>query len=80
MKEKGIDMAFRIPQPLDMTTMKKQPDLVVFMDKETETAAFPDSKREVWDIPDPLGKALDNFRNVRDNIEEKVKEMIAAIS
>ena len=79
MKEKGIDMAFRIPQPLDLTVLKKQPDLVIFMDRETENAAFPESKRQVWDLPDPSGKALDYFRNVRDDIEEKVKEMIARI-
>jgi arsenate reductase len=82
MKENGIDMAFRIPQLLDMATLKKQPDLVIFMDRETETAAavFPESKRQVWDLPDPSGKALDYFRDVRDDIEEKVKEMIARIS
>lgn len=36
-------------------------------------------RREAWDIPDPKGLSDDEFRRVRDLIETKVKELLAAL-
>jgi len=32
-----------------------------------------------WEIPDPYGRSIDSFRNVRDMIERKVLELLAEL-
>jgi protein-tyrosine-phosphatase len=37
-------------------------------------------RHEEWDIPDPKNLPADEFRGVRDRIEEKVKELLASLA
>lgn len=37
-------------------------------------------RREDWDIPDPKDLSLDEFREIRNQIEQKVKKIISAIN
>jgi arsenate reductase len=34
------------------------------------------AKRQDWDLPDPIGKSIDFMRNVRDEIEKRVIDLI----
>jgi arsenate reductase (thioredoxin) len=36
--------------------------------------------REDWQIPDPKHMSMDEFRNVRDIIEDKIKNLLARLS
>jgi protein-tyrosine-phosphatase len=38
--------------------------------------SHPSEKVIEWEIPDPKGKSLDTFRNIRDMIEEKVRTLL----
>jgi len=75
MKEKGIDLSARRPKslndlpPIDM-------DYLVTMGCEETCPAVLAKKIIEWDIPDPKGKSIDVFRNVRDMIEEKVRALL----
>ena len=75
MKEKGIDLSARRPKslndlpPIDM-------DYLVTMGCEETCPAVLAKKIIEWDIPDPKGKSIDVFRNVRDMIEEKVGALL----
>jgi len=76
MREKGIDMEFRRPKPvLDIMTTEP-PALVITMDAETECTLFPEVAGEVWRLPDISKKSGDLIRQVRDEIENKVNDLI----
>jgi len=42
-------------------------------------AAVPARRREEWDIPDPKEMPPERYRQVRDLIERKVKELLASL-
>ena len=48
------------------------------MDKESCPALFVDDIDD-WDIPDPKGKPLHEVKILRDQIERKVKELVAQL-
>ena len=76
MKEKGIDMAFRIPGTIDEVLGDTMPDIVVNLDKRNDHPQIDGAESIVWDLPDPAEKDLDFLRSVRDEIEDKVMELV----
>ncbi|MFC1567228.1 NAD(P)H-dependent oxidoreductase [Thermodesulfobacteriota bacterium] len=79
MQEKGIDMAFRSTRALNEAISETQPDMIVTMGCGEECPLVPGAKMLDWDLPDPAGKPLDFMRNVRDEIEQRVKDLIGEI-
>ncbi len=78
MKEKGIDLSGRRPKGLnDLPPVEM--DYLVTMGCEEVCPAVPAKKILEWEIPDPKGKSIDVFRNVRDTINDKVKGLLAEI-
>ncbi len=77
MREKGLDMAYRIPKSIDDAVSGGEPDLIVTMGCGDSCPMFPGVKNVAWDLPDPAGKPIDFMRQVRDEIERKVKKLIA---
>jgi len=80
MEEKGIDMAFRIPRTIDAAISNNPPDVIVTMGCGEECPFVPGARRKDWDLPDPAGKPIEFMRNVRDEIEKHVKNLITEIS
>lgn len=76
MAEKGIDMGFRITRFLDKAASELQPDMIITMGCGEACPFIPGMQRLDWDLPDPAGKSMDVMRNVRDEIEKKVKALI----
>jgi arsenate reductase len=75
MKEKGIDLSARRPKGLnDLPPIEM--DYLITMGCEETCPAIPAKKIIEWEIPDPKGKSLDTFRNIRDMIEEKVRTLL----
>jgi protein-tyrosine-phosphatase len=75
MKEKGIDLSARRPKGLnDLPPIEM--DYLITMGCEEACPAIPAKKVIEWEIPDPKGKSLDTFRNIRDIIEEKVRTLL----
>jgi protein-tyrosine-phosphatase len=79
MAEKGIDMAYQKPKSLEDVTGHGEPDLIVTMGCGDVCPMFPGVKTVTWDLPDPAGEPIDFMRQVRDEIEKKVKELITTI-
>jgi protein-tyrosine-phosphatase len=78
MKEKGIDLSEKRPKSLNDLPPIEMDYLVTMGCEETCPAVL--SKRILeWEIPDPKGKSIDVFRNVRDTIEKKVKTLLKEI-
>ncbi|MBW1707624.1 MAG: NAD(P)H-dependent oxidoreductase [Deltaproteobacteria bacterium] len=76
MREKGIDMAFRKPKSIEDAASIGKPGLIISMGCEDACPLFPGVKNGDWDMEDPAGKPLDFMRQIRDDIERRVIELI----
>lgn len=74
MKEVGIDISNQYPKKLD--DIPSYIDYLITMGCNVECPYVPCKVREDWGLDDPVGKPLDEFRKVRDQIEKKVIELI----
>jgi arsenate reductase len=78
MKEKGIDLSGKRPKGLnDLPPVEM--DYLVTMGCEETCPAVLAKKIIEWEIPDPKGKSIDVFREVRDIIENRVKALFEEI-
>ena len=78
MKEKGIDFSNKRPKGLNDLPPIEMDYLVTMGCEETCPAVLSKNILE-WDIPDPKGKSIDVFREVRDLIENKVRTLLKEI-
>jgi protein-tyrosine-phosphatase len=76
MAEKGIDMAFLTPRPLEATIEQFQPDTIVTMGCGEECPYVPGVTRLDWDLPDPGNESIAFMKKVRDEIAEKVSKLL----
>jgi len=75
MREKGIDLSSRHPKGLnDLPSIEM--DFLVTMGCEEACPAVLSKRIIEWAIPDPKGKPMDFYREVRDLIEEKVRALL----
>ena len=79
MAEKGIDMAFLVPRPLEETIEQFQPDIIVTMGCGEECPYVPGVARLDWDIPDPGNESIAFMKKVRDEITEKVPDLLNSL-
>ena len=79
MAEKGIDMAFRIPQSIENAVADSKPDMIVTMGCGEACPFIPGAERLDWDLPDPAGRDLAFMREVRDRIEASVLTLLEKI-
>jgi arsenate reductase len=74
MAELGYDLSSHYSKSLD-DIPKIKFDYVVTMGCGDECPFIPAEHHEDWDLPDPKRLPLDEFRKVRDQIRERVKEL-----
>jgi protein-tyrosine-phosphatase len=74
MAELGYDLGGHRSKSLDEIPKVKY-DYVITMGCGDECPFIPAGHHEDWEIPDPKALPLDEFRKVRDLIEERVKEL-----
>jgi protein-tyrosine-phosphatase len=79
MQEKGIDMAFRKTRFLDQAISELQPDIIVTMGCSEECPVVPGVQIQDWDLPDPAGRSIEFMRNVRDEIEKRVNDLVKSM-
>jgi multimeric flavodoxin WrbA len=78
MREKGIDMAFRKPKSIEEAARLVKPDLIISMGCEEACPLFPGTRNQEWPVPDPAGKPIEVMREIRDEVEERVRRLIEA--
>lgn len=78
MKEKGIDLSGKRPKGLNDLPPVEMDYLVTMGCEETCPAVLAKQVVE-WQIPDPKGKPIDFFREVRDIIENRVEALFEEI-
>lgn len=74
MREVGLDIAGRKPKRLTVE-MQLHADWAVTMGCGDSCPYVP-TTIDAWDIPDPAGRPIDAVREIRDLIEQQVKELV----
>ena len=54
-------------------------DVVITMGCGDACPFYPGKRYEDWELEDPAGKSIETVREVRDEIEGRVKELLASI-
>lgn len=78
MREIGIDIDARVPQRLS-DELARSADLVVTMGCGDECPYIPGTRYLDWDLPDPSGRPLTEVRAIRDEIDRRVRRLLADI-
>ena len=78
LKEKGIDISMNKPKAINQQ-MAQTADLIVTMGcNDQGICPGPFFKPTVdWKLEDPKGKSIEKVREIRDDIERRVKQLIA---
>jgi arsenate reductase len=79
MRELGIDLSGRTPRSLTRE-LAEQADVVVTMGCGDECPYIPGKRYIDWDLADPAGRALDEVRAIRDDIERRVSELLGELA
>ena len=78
MKEIGIDITKQRPKSLTMKIVEEA-DVVVTMGCWAEVCRMIPKRVEEWKIEDPAEKSMDKFREVRNEIRERVERLIKTL-
>jgi arsenate reductase (thioredoxin) len=79
MAEIGLDISREFPKPL--TTGKVQAaDIVITMGCGDACPIYPGKRYEDWDLPDPAGLDLAAIRPIRDDIDLRVRDLLAELT
>jgi arsenate reductase (thioredoxin) len=79
MAEIGIDLDGAHPKLLTTDAVKAS-DIVVTMGCGDTCPVFPGKRHLDWNLTDPAGKTLDQIRPIRDDIEQRVRTLVAELS
>jgi arsenate reductase len=79
MREVGVELDGRVPHPLERADADWA-DVVVTMGCGDACPVVPGTRYVDWELPDPAGKPLVEVRAVRDEIEHRVRELVAELS
>ena len=78
MKEAGIDIADELPKPWTDEALRAA-DVVVTMGCGDACPVIPGKRYEDWELADPAGRPIEGVREVRDDIEGRVRGLIASL-
>ena len=77
MREVGIDLSAMQPQKLTQE-LAQEANLLITMGCGDECPYVPGLRRDDWPLPDPKGKGIDSVRQIRDDIEKRVRALIVS--
>jgi arsenate reductase (thioredoxin) len=75
MGEKGIDLSKQKPKNLTLD-MIENAEKIITMGCIKSCPAAPPEKTVDWKLEDPAGKPIEDYRRIRDDVEDKVKKLI----
>jgi arsenate reductase (thioredoxin) len=79
MAERGIDISAEYPKPWTDEVVRAA-DVVITMGCGDACPVFPGRRYEEWVLDDPAGKTVEEIRPVRDEIERRVRTLLAEIT
>nr|CAA9309963.1 MAG: Arsenate reductase thioredoxin-coupled [uncultured Nocardioidaceae bacterium] len=75
MAEVGIDISAQSPKILTTESVRDS-DVVITMGCGDTCPIFPGKRYLDWELEDPAGKGVDAVRPIRDDIEQRVQELL----
>jgi arsenate reductase len=78
MDEIGVDLSKEFPKPLSDEAVETS-DVIVSMGCRDACPVFPGKRYLDWELPDPAGKGVEEVRAIRDEIDERVKALLAEL-
>jgi arsenate reductase len=75
MRELGIDLSGRVPRKLDRADAKWA-DVVVTMGCGDACPSIPGKRYVDWQLDDPSGQPLERVREIRDEIDRRVRVLV----
>lgn len=78
MAEIGIDMSQRFPKPLTDDAVRAS-DVVITMGCGDACPFYPGKRYLDWELPDPAGEGVDAVRPIRDDIDRRVRTLLAEL-
>jgi arsenate reductase len=76
--EVGVDVSREFPKPLTDGAVR-QADVVVTMGCGDACPVYPGKRYEDWEIEDPEGKGIAEVRRIRDEIDVRVRRLLAEL-
>ena len=81
MEEKGIDISGQRPKILTVKMIENADILISMGCGVEETCPAPLLKNFTdWELDDPYGQSIEKYREVRDEIERRVKKLIEELA
>ena len=78
MAELGLDISKEFPKPLSDDAVKVS-DVVITMGCGDECPYFPGKTYLDWELDDPAGRGIDAVRPIRDEIDSRVRALLAEL-
>ena len=79
MGELGVDLSKEFPKPLTDDAVQAA-DVVITMGCGDACPFYPGKRYLDWELADPAGKSVDEVRPVRDEIDRRVRELLAELT
>jgi protein-tyrosine-phosphatase len=79
MSELGLDLGKEFPKPLTDEVVQAV-DVVITMGCGDACPLYPGKRYLDWELEDPAGQALATVRQIRDDIQERVKALLAEVA
>jgi arsenate reductase (thioredoxin) len=78
MAELGLDLTTAFPKPLTAEAVQAS-DVVVTMGCGDACPVYPGKRYLDWQLDDPAGQDLDAVRRIRDDIDQRVRGLLAEL-
>jgi arsenate reductase (thioredoxin) len=78
MSEKDIDISREVPKLLADSAVREA-DVVITMGCGDACPFYPGKRYEDWELDDPAGQNLEQVRPIRDEIETRVRKLVAEL-
>ncbi|MGX1848811.1 arsenate reductase ArsC [Streptomyces sp. NPDC055299] len=75
MAEVGIDVSAEVPKVLTVEAVQAS-GVVITMGCGDTCPVFPGKRYLDWQLPDPAGQGVEAVRPIRDDIEQRIRELI----
>jgi arsenate reductase (thioredoxin) len=79
MEEVGVDLAQEFPKPLTDEVVRAA-DAVITMGCGDACPIYPGKRYEDWEVADPAENSLEEVREIRDEIDRRVTELLRKVS
>jgi len=78
MAEVGLDISKEFPKPLTDVAVREA-DVVITMGCGEACPIYPGKKYLDWDLPDPSGRPVEEVRPIRDEIDRRIRALLAEL-